>query len=127
MPGSERVAHVRNRRTDRGGQAARCRSYRRQKTWITGQGQEIVNPANTVERWARLRGWGGAYEIELASGRVRSRDRTVVDALGRVRRLRGVELAPQSPVRGGGPRVCLCVKGYRRTMPICELLRQANG
>ena len=84
-----------------------------------------MNPAGN-EEWVPVRGFGSAYEIELSSGRVRSRDRTLIDSLGRVRKLQGVELAQQQPARGGGPRVCLCVRGHRRTMPIRTLLARAG-
>ena len=84
--------------------------------------------AGNGERWVRLRGFfAGAYEVELSSGRVRSRDRVIVDALGRARMLAGVELAQQVSPRGGQPRVQLCVRGHRRSFPVEQLVRRAGG
>lgn len=69
-----------------------------------------MNPANS-EVWAALPGWGGSYEVELDSGRVRSRDRYSVNTLGQKRFLRGVEL-----VRcGRSGVVTLSHNGVRRT------------
>jgi len=69
-----------------------------------------VNPANG-DVWAELPGWGGSYEVELHSGRTRSRDRYSVNTRGQKRFLRGVELAPC----GRSGVVTLSHKGVRRT------------
>lgn len=82
-----------------------------------------MNPANTTAEWVPLRGWGDAYEVELTTERVRSRDRAVVDTLGRVRHLRGVELATCGPNRW----VTLSRQGRRRMFTTAQVLRMATG
>lgn len=72
-------------------------------------------------------GWGQAYQIEPETGRVRSVDRTVCDIRGRVRHLRGIELAPQQSARGATVRVSLCVHGHRRTIPVARLAAAATA
>lgn len=83
-----------------------------------------MNPANTGECWVRLRGWQAAYEVEVGSARIRSRDREVVDSLGRVRRLRGVELV-QAERADGRRQVTLSARGHRRSFLVETLRRRA--
>jgi hypothetical protein len=61
-------------------------------------------------RWVPVPGWGDAYLVDPATGRVRSRDRWVVDRRGARRWLTGVELQ-QAPVSRS---VYLCHRGVRR-------------
>lgn len=75
------------------------------------------------ECWVPVRGWGDAYLVEQGSGRVRSRDRAVIDTLGRVRYLQGVELATCGPHRW----VTLSRRGRRRMFTTAQIQRMAAG
>lgn len=76
----------------------------------------------TAEQWAVLPGWGGAYQVELHSGRARSVDRHNVNTLGRRRLLRGVELVQCGPAGC----VTLSHRGVRRTFTAARLIELAE-
>lgn len=82
-----------------------------------------MNLANEHEVWVTLPGWGASYEVELHSGRARSRDRFSVNTLGQRRRLRGVELLPC----GRSGIVTLSHRGARRSFTARRLQAMARA
>lgn len=82
----------------------------------------MTAPRAAQSGWAPLPGWGGAYEVELHSGRARSVDRWTVDRLGRCRFHRGRELKTN---RGGA--VTLSHRAARRPFTRAQLIATAEA
>lgn len=74
-----------------------------------------------IELWAPLPGWGGSYEVDLKSGRTRSRERYSVNTLGYRRLLRGIEL---TRCRRAGT-VTLSHRGVRRSFTAGRIVAMA--
>lgn len=75
-----------------------------------------------TEAWMPLPGWGDSYLVEVHSGRVRSRDRWIVNTYGQRRRLSGVELKPC----GRSQVVTLSHRSVRRTFAPDALRRMVQ-
>ncbi|KUH97950.1 hypothetical protein AU190_22255 [Mycolicibacterium acapulense] len=75
-------------------------------------------------QWVHVKGWPG-YELDLATGIVRSVDRVIVETTGKTRRIKGVTLVQVPDVRGH-PQVTLSHGGRRKAFRVERLLSEAH-